>query len=437
MKLRPGLALPFLILAPAITPAGEDAPGPKEVLPSAKGVLSSAKNVLSSAKDVLSSAKGVLPSAKDVLLPSAKSSKTPLSVAPTSSPGRWIFGAGLSWRNIGAIDFDTGLPTLPIPGLWQPSSTPVPGIGTPAGPAGRTYDNGFVRPDARATRTTDYGYDTVDQIQGDTLVFNATGGEREDVSRATDAAETAWNEDRDRAVAPYLKLSYQNDLGNGWSVGPAIHLSFAETNGSRRGLNTILGREERDTFDIAATDFYDITGLDLPREVPYTGAPSIVAPLVPNEPIADRRLLTPTLRSADVAVWNDSIAESLEVDTWSVSVGAEAVYQYDERFYASVGSGVVLNVTSWDAMRSDQLLQQINRGAPVVISSTSASNLGSSVLWGFYLQAAGGYSLNENLSLELSLRYDYTEELSGQVGNSSFDVDLSGFSVGLGANYSF
>ena len=148
MKLRPGLALPFLILAPAITPAGEDAPGPKEVLPSAKGVLSSAKNVLSSAKDVLSSAKGVLPSAKDVLLPSAKSSKTPLSVAPTSSPGRWIFGAGLSWRNIGAIDFDTGLTNLTIPGLWQPSSTPVPGIGTPAGPAGREQRPGDSHADA-------------------------------------------------------------------------------------------------------------------------------------------------------------------------------------------------------------------------------------------------------------------------------------------------
>ena len=118
-------------------------------------------------------------------------------------------------------------------------------------------------------------------------------------------------------------------------------------------------------------------------------------------------------------------------------MGAEAVYQYDERFYASVGSGVVLNVTSWDATRSYQLLQQINRGAPAVISSTSASNLGSSILWGIYLQASGGYHLNESLSLELSLRYDHTEELSGRVGNSSFEVDLSGFSVGLGANYSF
>ena len=206
---------------------------------------------------------------------------------------------------------------LTIPRLYQPSYTPVPGIGLDTGPGDRAYDNGFMRPDARATRSTHYGYDELDQIQGNTLVFNATGGEREEVDRNTSADATSWHEDRDWVVAPYLKLSYQNDLGNGWSAGPAIHLSFTEINGSRRGLNTILGREERDTFDIAATDFYDITGLDLPREVPYTGAPGIVAPLVPNEPIADRRLLTPTLRSTDVAVWNDSIAESLEVDTWS------------------------------------------------------------------------------------------------------------------------
>ncbi len=429
MNPRLGLALLMIsVLPPASGIAGDDALSAKDALPSAKDALPSAKDALPSAKDAL-------PSAKDAL-PSPKSGKDILPI-PVPSQGRWIFEAGLSWRNIGAIDFRSGVSDLIIPPLYQPSYTPVPGIGPDTGPADRTYDDGFIRPDARASRTTDYGYEELDQIQGNTLAFNATGGEREEVGRTTSADATSWHEDRDWVAAPYLKLSYQNDLGNGWSVGPAIHLSVAEINGSRRGLNTILGREERNTFDIAATDFYDVTGLDLPREVPNTGAPNIVAPLVPNEPIADRRLLTPTLRSTDVAVWNDSIAESLDVDTWSISVGAEAVYQYGERFYASVGSGVVLNVTSWDATRSDQLLQQINGGAPVVISSTSASNLGSSILWGIYLQASGGYHLNESLSLELSLRYDHTEELSGRVGNSSFEVDLSGFSVGLGANYSF
>ena len=102
MKLRTGPALLFLVLAPAMTPAGEDAPGSKDALPlSAKGALSlsspeaprtpSSKDVLTpSSKDVL------MPSSKDVLMPSSKSAKAPLAVAPTSSPGQWIVGAGLS-----------------------------------------------------------------------------------------------------------------------------------------------------------------------------------------------------------------------------------------------------------------------------------------------------------------------------------------------------
>ena len=69
--------------------------------------------------------------------------------------------------------------------------------------------------------------------------------------------------------------------------------------------------------------------------------------------------------------------------------------------------------------------------------SSSASSMGSSILWGFYLQTSSGYKLSEDWALELSLRYDHTEELNGRVGNSSFDVDLGGLSLGLGANYSF
>lgn len=435
MKLRTGPALLFLVLAPAMTPAGEDAPGSKDALPlSAKGALSlpspEAPRTPSS-KDVLT------PSSKDVLMPSSKSAKAPLAVAPTSSPGQWIVGAGLSWRSIGAVDFDTGRTALTIPTLWQPSSTPVPGIGAASGPAERIYDNGFIRPDARATRTTDYGYDDLNQVQGSRLTYDATGGERRDVERSSGGADTSWDRDRDWNFAPYLKLTYLQEAGNGWRVGPSLHLSFTQINGARRGLNTISGREQRDIFDIAASDSFDITGLSLPRQVPYTGSPGIVAPLVPNEPVAGSRVLTPTLRSTDIAVWNDSISEHLEVDTWSLSVGAEASYQFKDRFYGAVGAGVALNVASWDARRSDQLFQQINDAPPVAISSTSASNLGSSVLWGFYLQGTAGYRVNESFSVEARLRFDHTEDLSGRVGNSSFQVDLSGFSVGVGGNYTF
>ena len=427
MNTRIGLAFVTSLLAPlsAIT-AGDGVSAAKDALsPSAKDAFPP------SAKDAFP------PSAKQVIQPSPKSSKDIVPVPTQSSLGRWTIGAGVSWRNIGEIGFRTGISDFTIPGLFQPSSIPVPGIGPAEGPADRIYDNGFVRPDARATRTTDYGYNELGQIQGDTLSFTASGGENQEVTRSSSAAQTEWNEDADRVSAPYLKLSYQSDLGSGWTAGPSINVSFAEINGSRRGLNTISAREQMDTFDITATDIYDVSGLDLPREVPYTGAPNIVAPLIPNQPVAGSRLFTPTLRTSDLALWNDTIDETLDLDTWSLAFGAEASYRFDNRFYASLGAGFALNAASWKATRSNQLLQQINNGDPVVIDSSSADNIGSSILWGFYLQASAGYQLNESWSLEVNLRHDHTEDLSGSVGGSSFDVDLSGFSAGLGLGYSF
>ena len=435
MNTRIGLAFVTSLLAPlsAIT-AGDGVSAAKDALsPSAKDAFPpSAKDAFPpSAKDAFP------PSAKQVIQPSPKSSKDIVPVPTQSSLGRWTIGAGVSWRNIGEIGFRTGISDFTIPGLFQPSSIPVPGIGPAEGPADRIYDNGFVRPDARATRTTDYGYNELGQIQGDTLSFTASGGENQEVTRSSSAAQTEWNEDADRVSAPYLKLSYQSDLGSGWTAGPSINVSFAEINGSRRGLNTISAREQMDTFDITATDIYDVSGLDLPREVPYTGAPNIVAPLIPNQPVAGSRLFTPTLRTSDLALWNDTIDETLDLDTWSLAFGAEASYRFDNRFYASLGAGFALNAASWKATRSNQLLQQINNGDPVVIDSSSADNIGSSILWGFYLQASAGYQLNESWSLEVNLRHDHTEDLSGSVGGSSFDVDLSGFSAGLGLGYSF
>ncbi|HBM79167.1 MAG TPA: hypothetical protein DD438_13750 [Verrucomicrobiales bacterium] len=443
MNTRIGLAFVTSLLAPlsAIT-AGDGVSAAKDALsPSAKDAFPpSAKDAFPpSAKDAFPpSAKDAFPpSAKQVIQPSPKSSKDIVPVPTQSSLGRWTIGAGVSWRNIGEIGFRTGISDFTIPGLFQPSSIPVPGIGPAEGPADRIYDNGFVRPDARATRTTDYGYNELGQIQGDTLSFTASGGENQEVTRSSSATQTEWNEDADRVSAPYLKLSYQSDLGSGWTAGPSINVSFAEINGSRRGLNTISAREQMDTFDITATDIYDVSGLDLPREVPYTGAPNIVAPLIPNQPVAGSRLFTPTLRTSDLALWNDTIDETLDLDTWSLAFGAEASYRFDNRFYASLGAGFALNAASWKATRSNQLLQQINNGDPVVIDSSSADNIGSSILWGFYLQASAGYQLNESWSLEVNLRHDHTEDLSGSVGGSSFDVDLSGFSAGLGLGYSF
>ena len=319
------------------------------------------------------------------------------------------------------------------------ASLPFRESAPPTDLADRTYNgtfSGFLRPNAATPntgRTSDYGYLDQNQIQGNNLLYNAFGGERVDVLRTTTADRAGWNEGRDWELSPYLKLSRLREFRNGWSAGPAFHFSFTNLDGRRAGSSTVLGREQRDTFDLSATDAYDITGLSL-FQAPYTGGPDAVGPQVVAGPV---RTPAESLRQTDLALWNDSISESLDVDLWSLSVGGEAVYQFDNRFITTVGAGIVFNMVDWKASRSDALFQSVNGTPPVAIGSSRARNSDQELLLGLYLHAAVGYRISPAWSIEANLRYDWSQSIDDTVGNSSFDVDLSGFSLGLGANYTF
>lgn len=398
-----------------------------DILDSAKGGLGSAKDGLESAKGGLDSAKSGLDSAKDAI-----------DLVKTSSRTRWNLGWGLSWRKIGSIEFDTGTTGLVVPGVFGSNSfTPPAGIGPATGLFDRAYDNGFVRsgPRTPATgRTADYEFHTQDQIQGDNLRFSADGGERRVVTTASASAPTGWSEGDDWEISPYLSLSRLSDIGNGWSIGPSFHFSFTNVDGRQGGLNTLNANERRDIFDVRAIDRFDSTGLILPN-APYTGSPGAIAPLLPVEPA--ERTFEDTLRSTDTAVFSDSIQESLDVNLFGVSLGASAVYQSGNRFLAGLGTGVVVNIADWDARRDDQLVQVTNGGAPVEIGSAGFRSSGTDVLFGLYLQGTVGYQINDSWSVEGNARYDWNESLRDSVGGSDFEVDLSGFSLGIGANYSF
>lgn len=407
----------YLALTALPVSAGEDA-----LDYSAKGGLDSSKGGLESAKGGLDSAKGTI----DLVEP------------PSRSATRWNLGWGLSWRKIGSVEFDTGPTSLVVPGVFGSNSfTPPAGIGPATGLFDRTYDNGFVRtgPRTPATgRTTDYEFQTQDQDEGNTLRFQADGGERRIVTSASASAPTGWTEGDDWEISPYLSLSRLSDIGNGWSFGPSFHFSFTNVDGRQGGLNTLNATEQRDIFDVRAIDRFDTTGLLLPR-APYTGSPGAIAPLLPVEPA--NRTLEDTLRSTDTAVFSDSIQESLDVNLFGFSLGASAVYQMENQFFAGIGTGIVVNIADWDAGRNDQLVQVTNGGAPVEIASAGFRSSGTDVLFGLYLQGSVGYQINDSWSIEGNARYDWNESIRGSVGGSDFEVDLSGFSLGIGANYSF
>ena len=154
MKFRIGSSL--LLLSVATVVAGDsplsakDALGPRAYLPSAKEAFTPSAKSAKSAKDALDP-RAYLPSAKEAFTPSPKSAKDAKDILlPPLSRSRWVLGAGLSLRDIGAIDFKTGVTNLTIPMLYQAGNTPVPGIGAPTGLTPRIYNDGFVRPDTRS-----------------------------------------------------------------------------------------------------------------------------------------------------------------------------------------------------------------------------------------------------------------------------------------------
>ena len=390
-------------------------------------------------EDAINSAKGGLP------LPPATdySSKGVIDLPKLTSQPKspWNFGFGISGRQIGKINFNTAPTRLSVPNAFGASSFTIPSrIGPETGLFNRDYDNGFVNPEPRTAatgRTTDYGYATPDQIQINRLEFYADGGERRVVTTSNSLSPSDWSTEDDWEISPSLTLSHLTDLGNGWSVGPSLHLSFTNFDGQQGGLNSLTATESRSIFDVRTIDQFDSTGLILP-DAPYIGSPGAVAPLLPAEPIAGARSYEDSLRTApDNAVFSDSIHENLDVNLFGVSIGAEAIYQSESNLITGIGAGFVLNLVDWDANRSDRLIQVTNGGPPVEVGSSNFESSGTDVLYGFYLQGTIGYQINESWSVQGNVRYDWSESLRDSVGESDFDVDLSGFSLGLGATYSF
>lgn len=359
-------------------------------------------------------------------------------VIPDSDTHAWILGGGLLWRNVGEIRFRSGPGAFELPSTLGSAGLTLPaGIGPSSGPAFRDYDDGFVHPDSRTPalgRTTNYGYQAPSQLEDGHLHFTASGGERREITRMQEAMTSTWKDDRDGHLAPYLKLGHLIDLPGGWQAGPVLHFTFSSIEASQHGSQTFSALERLDRYSLTAHDRYDHTGLTLPL-APYQGGPDLVAPLLPAEPA--ERTFEESLAGTQQVEWRDSIAEDLDLDLFGLSIGGEANFHIRESVYGAVGAGFVLNVADWEASRRDVFIQTTPADSPLRSAGRTQHETGSSILWGAYVQALAGVQLSEELSLEAHFRYDWNEDLSGKVGDSSFRADLSGFSVGLGARYRF
>ncbi len=325
--------------------------------------------------------------------------------APNREGGTWRVGAGSMWRNIGSLSVNPGLGNG---GMGTPFFLAPTGAGVANVNGDRSYDDGFVNIGAATAltgQTTNWGYNNAGQISGNALQLSLAGGSQVSLPGGL------RSDDEEFEAAPYLEVAYLKNLKPNLRAGFVANLSFTGLNRSAQGA---VGFS-----DVTLTDSFNLGSVIAPLP-PYSGSFNGPGPLIGNQP--DQR------NFATVPTGTGAYSFSTDTDLYSLALGGEVEWLVSERWFVSAGAGAVINLANWDGSWS----------VPVAGGgSLSASDSGTSVLWGLYAQAGVGYRISQNWSVNSFLRYDLNESLDAGVGNADFELDLSGWSIGLGANYSF
>lgn len=371
-------------------------------------------------------------------LPASKDAKGPVVIPTLASAQRWSLSAGFVVRKLGDIRFNTGISPDMIPNLFGVDTfSEPPGIGSLRATADRTYDDGFVNIGAGTPGTgltTFWEYNNATQVQGGNLVFSKAGGERRDVTMRDAAAPTGWSDGPGREAGPFLELNYTKSIQPNLSVGIAVNFSTVNIGGSQGGLNTISQFQQLDIYDVAAVDTYSLNGV-IPPNAPYQGSFAGPGPLINNVP--DTRAFPETLSTTTTALFVDRVRESLKVDFHTLGVGSTVHWRPRPRLLLAAQAGIALNLADWRTQRDEVITQSINGGPAAPFSRRTVRTDDKDFSLGVYLQGNVAWKLNERWAMQLVARYDWNPEIDGFVGPSSFEVDLSGWSLGAGARLAF
>ncbi len=330
--------------------------------------------------------------------------ETPAPVSP------WRIGTGVMWRNIGELSVNPNLQNGPFAGNFL-STNPA------AGPAGtnadRTYDDGFVNRGAATPGTgltTFWGYQNAGQVGGGNLTYTSTGG-------IALAPPGFGKDDADTGFSPYLEVSYLRPVGDDLVLGLTANFSFLGLDGTTVSPMAISG--------VTTFDSYALNGV-IPPAPGYVGSFAGPGPLIGNQPTTRTNVLTPTGGTTNY-LFDQS------TDLYSLALGGELRWSPATNCYLGFGAGAVLNFADWDAGWNARLVDPATNS----LRNYARAAGGDDFLMGLYLKASGGYHINEQWSVESFFRYDWNESLDGSVGPSRFELDLSGWSFGLGAGFRF
>jgi hypothetical protein len=359
------------------------------------------------------------------------------SAVASASGSDWQFSisAGPAWRQVGEVRVSGGYRSggLTLPSLVGGNSLVTPPIGDPATYADRTYDDGYVYQDAGTPNdgyTWNWGYNQASQIQGDQLVFSATGSQSVySESRSAPGAGTSGSRDLE-GLAPHLQIDAVSPHRLGpFRVGFSAGLDFTsvERNLAFSGFSLTQLRQD---YRLDYIDYYDLDGV-VPPQAPYQGSFGGPGPSIGNRPSSGT--MTPVLLGSESAFFSNGVISSLDLNALAITLGPSLTLS-EGRFDFAVSGGVSLNVYDWEA-RQNERLEVTTAAGTTTYASWADQDHGVKFRPGVYVQGEAGFRITEVLGVTGFARLDAAKEFSVGAGPTLYEVDPCGATVGMMFRY--
>ncbi|MDF3129956.1 hypothetical protein P0Y35_12180 [Kiritimatiellaeota bacterium B1221] len=377
----------------------------------------------------------------------------PLAAQPAEAPERgagWRVSAGPWYRNFEGGTFQTSRPHSAAVDLPRGSTTSVLDSGA-AGPASgsafRSYDDGFVGPDALGSTpgslfegtSSRFGYESDAQVSGSSLVMSAVlTGTSSSTSFSSSDESGSWNDDPGSEVGAQIETAYLRPVSAG-RVGLLFGFGWSPYKISGEDSTFTASRaDQKNRVDGLLTDRYAIPGSVILPSAPYhqpnANPPPAFLPRIYDEP--SRSIESTSTRTGTTRYeWFNQINQEFDADVFTFSLGPTAEIDVAEMLFLSLSAGAAFHVVDWQASSTETLYSAVNGGNPETVESWKERQSGTDLILGGYLSCGAGVMFGEGdrYFIQGTARWDWADNLSATVGSTSFEVGFDSFSAMVSA----
>ncbi|MBU4200405.1 MAG: hypothetical protein KKG09_01230 [Verrucomicrobia bacterium] len=344
--------------------------------------------------------------------------------------GKWRVTVGMLYRRIGVQRFKAGSYSS---GYKIGSKSGDDHWDGPADQDGnRTYDNGYVRSDDFTDLdggTWNWGYTSGRQVEGNTIDFSGVNRVWREYSRQVTVVEGETSDNADSRGGLLVEAERYLAQTRYLDCGLRLGVSREQTFQASGEMSTFEDKQQWDTLENRVVDTYNISGTGItPDSTVYRGNRSDQGPVIDTAPMIRREAGSELVSSETYRAYN-IIADSLDMDLSTFSLGLSVKGKYG-RVYLTGSTGPTLNLVNTDATYAETLYESSNGGESRPLMYWEDSTSGTECLFGYYVQGEVGVKIYRGLQAGVFGRYDWLENISGNVGQSRYEVNPAGGSMG-------